>query len=155
MGYSKSKRAIRRVETYLQQLVAAESKIDFPGEDTAKLAYYIREGITASRAFTSEGEPYISYARLNAKFVVRVKGSVVSCEPRDEVNIPAGLGHVSIPDVSDTLGIIGATIKHKASLIIFPDATIHSVDMTRLTSWGEKNGYLVIADDERVVLEKT
>jgi len=155
VGYSKSKKAIRRVELYLQQLVIAEGKIEFPSDDPATLSYRIREGSTASKGYVSEGEPYLGYAKIVSRFRIHTRTGFVSCELRDELSQPEGLGYVSIPDVSDTLGVIGATIKHRAPLLLFPDANIHTVVYDKLVLWGEKQGYRIDADEESVRVERT
>ncbi len=101
----------------------------------------------------NEGEPYRDYAKIVSRFLIRAKPHVVSCELRDQLAQPTGLGYISIPDVSDTLGIIGATIKHKAPALLFPDANKHTIELGRLIAWAEKNGYRVDADDEIVRME--
>lgn len=158
MGYSKSKRVIRRVETYLQQMVDARGQIEFPADDAARFAYELREGINASRHFAATGEePFISYAKLHPKYVIRTKGTRVICEPRDVIlSVKAQtLGQVSIPDVVDPLGIIGAAIMHKAPIMIFPDASDETIiDKSKLQTWCEKNSYELIVADNHVTLTR-
>lgn len=162
MGYSKSKRAIRRVEPYLEQMVAAEGEISFPAEEPSDFAYRLREGIKASTHFALDErkqpiEPYADYAGLSAKYLIRVKGPLVVCEPRDVVPIArlrSSLAQVSIPDVSETLGIIGAAITHKAPSMVFPQANAQTVKADRLFVWAQANGYFLVVGDNHVTLTK-
>lgn len=162
MGYSKSKRAIKKVQPYLEQMVAADGKIEFPVDDASDFAYSLREGIRASVHFALDNEnnpqePYASFSRLASKFIIRTKGSTVICEPRDIVPIVRlreSMGIMSIPDVVETLGIIGAAIQHKANQIVFPDASSATVDPIPLYNWAKDHEYYVIISDEHVTLTK-
>lgn len=162
MGYSKSKRAIRKVESYLQQMVSAVGEIQFADDNPSELAYRIREGYNAARNFALADnqqpvEPYASYQALGAKFIIRVKGNAVICEPRDMLpsfRPKESLGQVNIPDVVDTLGVLGAAIMHKAPLMVFPDATSETVDPSRINTWAKSNGYFLVVSDSHVTLTK-
>lgn len=161
MGYSKSKRAIRRVEAYLAQMVKSEAEIQFPAEEPSDFAFKLREGIKASRHFAVEDnhpvEPYASYSRLMTKFIIRVKGPMVICEPRDVVplvKLRQTLGQVSIAEVKDTLGIIGAAITHKAPIMVFPNANKDTVEADRLNFWATNNDYYLVIAENHVTLTK-
>lgn len=162
MGYSKSKRAVRKVEPYLVQMVDAQGEIQFPAEEPSDFAYRLREGISASKEHALDQnknpiEPFARYASLQAKYLIRVKGSMVVCEPRDIVPVArlrATLGHVNIPDVHDTLGIIGAAITHKAPVMIFPDYKSDIVDPRRIHAWAQSNGYFLVLSDAHLTLTK-
>jgi hypothetical protein len=157
MGYSVSKRAVRRVEIYLTQMVVGEGKLNFPTEDASKTAYYIRQGVTSAKNFISEGEPYVSYARLSGKYIVRSLSDMVVCEPRDglpNADASTTFGRVSIPDITDVLGIIGAAIKHKAPSMIFPDARLSDEECLKLRAWSDLHEYGVIITEAHVTLVK-
>lgn len=153
---------MRKVEPYLQQMVQAEGEIQFPAEEPGDFAYKLREGIEASKHHALDHlkrpiEPFISYAGLKSKYLIRVKGPLVICEPRDLVPIArlkTALGQVAIPEVIDTLGIIGAAITHKAPILVFPDAKEASVDCNRLSFWASQNGYYLVVGDNHVTLTK-
>lgn len=162
MGYSKSKRAIKRVEPYLQQMVAADGGVEFPVNDPLAFSYQLRDGIKAAKEFAydalqKEVEPYCSYARLNTKFIIRVRGTVIVCELRDVVpvvKLRESMGTMSIPDVEDTLGVIGAAIKHKAPEMVFPSANKDTVAAVMLFKWASSNGYFLVIADNHVTLTK-
>lgn len=158
MGYAKrSKRPIKRVEDILKQMVKAEGEIRFKVEDAEETAYRIREAFAASKHFASHGEPYVSYANLKAKFVIRSNGNIVTCEPRDYVpsmQVRNELATVTIPGVKDVLGIIGAAIAHKSPRMLFPDAVLSFSDLERLAVWGEKNHYKLNSTEAGITLTR-
>lgn len=162
MGYSKSKRAVRKVEPYLVQMVDAQGEIQFPAEEPSDFAYRLREGIYAAKENALDQQknpvqPFAQYASLNAKYLIRVKGPMVVCEPRDIVPIArlrVTLGHVNIPEVHDTLGIIGAAITHKAPVMIFPDAKSELIEPRKVYTWAQTNGYFLVLSDAHLTLTK-
>lgn len=162
MVYSRSKKSIKKVELYLQQLVASDKDIDFPTEDPLKFAYKLREGINASRFFALDpdgnvNESYAAYSRLNSKYIIRIEGQIVKCELRDVVpvvKLRESMSTMSIPEVSETLGIIGAAIQHKVPELIFPDASEDTVDPLAIYNWAQHNGYFLIVAESHVTLTK-
>lgn len=153
MGYSKSKKAVRRVTNYLEQMVRAETNIEFASNEPVKLAYYIRDGIKAARNFPE----VINYARLSSKYVIKSGPGKVICELRDVLELTKNniRSQVSIPDVVDAIGIIGAAITHKADEMIFPDASMDTVpNIIPLKKWAEKNDYNLIIALDHITLEK-
>lgn len=160
MGYSTSIRAIKRVENILDKLVKASSNVNIPtpeGIPSSKLAYYIREGINASqtRSVDINGQskqPFADYAQLNAKYLFRAHDREVFCELRGYVPpLVETLAEMNIPDVSDTLGILGACLRHKAPTMRFTDATPESVDLNKIHMWAQKAGYHIIAGQDITV----
>jgi hypothetical protein len=162
VGYTKSKRAIKHVEIYLQQLVVAKGSVEFPVDDASKFAYYLREAFKVAKLFAKDEagnlvQPFADYAALHARFIVRVKGNTVVCEPRDDVTIPTlreQFTQINIPDVKDTLGIIGAAIKHKASTMVFPHASKETIDAGRVFHWASNNEYFLVVSENHVTLTK-
>lgn len=153
MAYSKSKKAVRRVQNYLEQMVKAETNIEFPASEPSKLAYYIRDGIKAARNFPE----VIAYARLSSKYIIKSGPGKVICELRDVLELTRNniRSQVSIPDIVDALGIIGAAITHKADVMIFPDASLDAIpNITPLEKWAEKNDYKLIIGLGHITLEK-
>lgn len=159
MGYAKSsKRPIKRVEELLKQMVNANgSEIRFKVQDAEETAYRLREAFASARFFATHGEPYISYANLKAKYVVRSNGNIVTCEPREYVpsmQVKKEMATVTIPGVKDTLGIIGAAITHKAPCMVFSDASESTVNEKVLENWTEQNAYSYDIADNHVTLTK-
>lgn len=153
MGYSKSKKSIRRVQHYLDQMVIAEGNVEFASAEPTRLIYYIRDGIKAAQHFSEAS----NYARLSAKFVIKAGPGKVICELRDVLPLMRHQmkSEVSIPDVVDPLGIIGAAIKHHADIMIFPDASHDTIlDKTPIQNWADKNGYQLIMAIDHITLEK-
>lgn len=150
--YSKSKRAVRKVQLYLDQMVAAEMNITFPDNDPTRLAYRIRDGIKAARSFPDSER----YAKLSTKFIIRVQSGGVKCELRDDLSDMKSTMHnvISIEGVSDTLGIIGAAIKHKADVLNFPDARYSNLNLTPIENWASNNGYAIQKTEDHVSLIK-
>lgn len=157
MGYQRSKRAIRKVEPYLQKMVESKDSIRFPTLDGPRFAYYLREAIHVSKQFAAlaEDQPFASYAALSDKFIIRVKGNEVVCEKRD-IAIPLATSpeqiEVSLPGCIDTLEVIGAAAHHMTGKMIFPDANEDTVDSEALERWGEMKGYEVVIADNHVTL---
>lgn len=152
MVYSKSKRAVRRVQLYLDQLVAAEMNITFPDNDPSRLAYRIRDGIKAARLFPDTDR----YAKLASKFIIRIQSGGVKCELRDSLEDMKSEMHnvISINDVNDPLGIIGAAIKHKADILHFPDARYSSLNLAPIQNWANNNGYEIQKTEDHISLIK-
>jgi len=150
MSYSQGKKAFKRVEQFLTQMLATGGRIEFVTKDSGRLAYHIREGIHAAKYFPELS----SYATLSGKFIVKANGGVVTCEPRTIVPVVAPtMGYLSIPDVRDALGILGACIKHKFPMMVFPDAD-PDLDVTMLERWANGNGYKVIVTDIHITVER-
>src|SRR5678815_4288252 len=104
MAYSKHKNAIRRVQSFLDQMVAANNKIEFLSDDPRRLSHILFEGINTSKHFASD-EPYASYSKLGAKFKIRLKKDHVLCEPR-EVSLltkTQALAQVTLPRLQTDL----------------------------------------------------
>jgi hypothetical protein len=153
MGYSKSKNAIKRVEEYLKQLVENESQQEFSSADSHALSHLIFEGIQASKEYAKEGSPYLEYSGLGAKFKIQTKPDRVICQPRNAsiLTRSSSLASVTIPGVSDPVGIIGAAIKHKSPIMIFPD---HNGSMPLIYNWASKHDYFLVRTKEGLVITK-
>lgn len=159
MGYSSSIRTVKRVEIYLQQMLNSTENIEFPVEDASKFAYQLRDGIRTAKKLSVDKhgmpvEPFATYQRLSAKYIVRTRNNRVVCELRDVVPTVQLLGKLNLPGIVDTLTIIGAAIKHKAPVMVFPDASSKTVDETRLKLWAVDHGYDTVVSDNHVTLER-
>jgi len=142
VGYSKSIRAVKKVQPLLEQLVLADGKIEWSSENPHADAYALREGIksAALRAIHNDkpNEPYYSFARLNSKFIFRTAPGKIIAEPRDFVPILAlREAHSSM------VAIVGAAITHNAYKMYFPDASI-DCDLEAVYSWAKQNEYYLV-----------
>jgi hypothetical protein len=160
MGYSTSVRAVHRVKNHLDEMLRSETQLEWADENPAKLAYRLNDAFHAARhnAFNREKqpiEPYVSYARLPAKFIIRIGNGKVIAEPRDIMpldTIRAGLARMVLHELSDVLEVVGAAIKHKAPEMFFPDADLTSEELPQLYAWASKNSYFIIPSDDGVLL---
>lgn len=161
MGYSKSPRAVKRVQNYLDEMLRSESFIEWAHEDPHKLAYWINDGLAAARANAIDRdrrpvEPFASYSRLKAKYIIKIKAGKVVAEPRDIVPLEimrSGMGRMIIRDVSDALEILGAVMTHNAPDMFFPDGQESAIP--QLYAWGSRNGYFIIPSDDGITLTQT
>lgn len=162
MGYSKSPRAVQRVKNYLDEMLRSEIKLEWVHENPSKLAYWINDGLHAARvnAFTRDKqpvEPYVSYSRLKAKYIIRVDSGMVIAEPRDIVpmeTVRAGMSRMTIGGLGDVLEIVGAAIQHGAPVMFFPDVD-DDVNLPQLYAWASRNDYFIIPSDDGLTLTQT
>jgi hypothetical protein len=161
MGYSKSPRAVFKVRNHLNEMVQSETKLEWADENPTKLAYRINDGFAAAKhlAFDREGkpvEPFATYARLKAKFIIKIEGKKVIAEPRDIMpldTIRAGMARMVLHDLSDVLEVVGAALMHKAPEMFFPDADDFTPEeLSQLYAWASKNEYFIIPSDDGVTL---
>jgi hypothetical protein len=160
MGYSTSPRAVQRVKNHLDEMLNSDTKLEWADENPSKLAYRINDAFHAARhlAFNRDKkpvEPYVTYARLKAKFIIRVDAGKVIAEPRDIMpldTVRAGMARMVLHDVSDVLEVVGAAITHKAPEMFFPDADLTNEELPQLYAWASKNSYFVIPSDDGVLL---
>jgi hypothetical protein len=162
MGYSHSTRAVQRVKNHLDEMLRSDKKLEWADPDPTRLAYRINDGIAAARhnAFDRDKrpiEPYVTYARLKAKFIIKIEGTKVVAEPRDVMPLEivrAGMGKMVVNEVQDVLEVVGAAIMHKAPEMFFPDADAldEREDLPQLYAWASKNGYYIIPSEDGVTL---
>lgn len=163
MGYSKSIRAFNRVKKYLDEMVEKQEVLSWPAEDSAKLAYYIREGIKVAKLRAADNEypnreqfkPYIS---LSAKFVVRDKGKQVVAEPRElvpTISASEALKKIVLEDVIEPLEVVGAVIKHKSDIMFFPEADLDSNSLEKIYGWTSRHDYFIVVSDVGITLTRT
>ncbi len=158
MGYSKSPKAILRVKSHLDMLVASTKRVTFTSNDPAELAYRIQNGMFAAKyqvEHEKKGEPFITYAKLKSKYIIKIGNGVVVAEPRDiELSLAeaAGMERMVLPQVTETLAVIGAAIQHQASEMYFPDAGEEIVP--QLYAWASSNKYYIIPSDDGITLTR-
>jgi hypothetical protein len=154
MGYSKSIRAVKRVQPILEQLVEASTKIEWGSDNPAQDAYYIREGIHASAHRAMIGgkpnEPYYSFARLHSKFILKTGAGKVIAELRDAVPVLAlkeSHSVMTLPELKDEMAVVGAAITHQAQKMHFPDVDPAEADLEAIYNWASQNDYYLVAGE--------
>lgn len=160
MGYSNSPRAVQKVRKYLDEMLKEDAQIEWLDSNPAKLAYRINDGLHAAKVNAVDRdkrpvEPYASYSRLKAKFIIRVGEGRVIAEPRDVVplqTVRAGMSRVTLHELSDVMELVGAAVKHKAPEMFFPDADPEQVNLSQLYAWASRNGYFIIPSDDGITL---
>jgi len=157
MPYARSKKAIQRVEHILRELLTATDDVVYQSLEPAKLAYQLHEGLKSAAVYPE----YQAYADLRAKFVIRLKPGRVLLEFRGRPLVALKvvreqLSKMTVPEVADALGIVGAALTHKASEMVFPDAILNDDALATLHRWTSENGYHIINNYDRgVTLTKT
>jgi len=117
------------------------------------LAYQLREGINAAKSFSVVDPAFKEYAKLLARFVMRVRAGKVVAEPRDALPNPvATLARMQIDDAKTLYEVIGAAIKHKAHEMHFPNARLDNGELDKLWLWAESTDYAIIRSDEGLTL---
>lgn len=151
MAYSQSIAAVKRVEKLLLILLATESEEDvlFASKHPNKLAYQIHEALMICDKF----EEYKKFSILRDKYRIKVKANRVLAERKvKEVlavrvdNRP--LQRMTLDNIDDLLGIVGAATVHKASEIYFPDAQLGDNDLIPLYNWAKSNNYFIINHED-------
>ncbi len=117
------------------------------------MAYQLREGINAAKSFSVVDPAFKEYAKLLARFVMRVRAGKVVAEPRDALPNPvATLARMQIDDAKTLYEVIGAAIKHKAHEMHFPNARLDNGELDKLWLWAESTDYAIIRSDEGLTL---
>lgn len=120
MGYTKNPNAINKVEKFLIMMVNANENLEWETTDPSKLAYYLREGISASGTLNgkliSEDEQLKNFSELKSKFIIKVKANKVIAQLRTEspsaVMSVKKLRSVYLPNVSTLTEVVGAVAKY-------------------------------------------
>lgn len=165
MGYSKSLRALTRVQNFLKEMIEeqGERRLVWFHDDPSKLSFWIREGIKVAQqhAFDKNKkpvEPYISYARLLMKYKIRIGRNQVIAEPREVTPLDTVRESLNnkmvLPGIEDEYGLVGAAITHGADEMFFPDATEETCNLVALHNWTSKNGYSIIPSEEGITLTR-
>lgn len=161
MGYTITKNAVLRVQKYLEALTASNETIEWVTETPAKLAHRIHEGIAASIEYHREGEPYVSFARLRQKFVIRQKRDRVVAEWREEllhshVEFTSNRIHHEMSGVgASASSIISEIIKtNRPYKITVSGASPSEIWLESLYRWTSKNDYFIVAGDENLIVTK-
>ncbi len=119
MGYSKNPTTIEKVEKFLTLMVEANESLEWETPNPDRLAYYIREGISAAGAIyknETENDKLKEFSILNAKFIIKIKGNYVIAALRNETPFAVmgvkRLKSVYLPNVITLTEIVGAVAKY-------------------------------------------
>lgn len=119
MSYSKTSRAVIRVQQVLDDLLFVDGPREWPSKDAHRLAYHIREALSASQRLPE----FRKYAPLKEKFIIRAKNGAVLAEPRVRAvyeGMEFAIGKIKLDDVTTVEEVVGAITKHKIEEIHFP-----------------------------------
>jgi hypothetical protein len=158
MGYTVSSRAITRVFNQLQQMVKAETNLEWVTDNPREFAYRLREAISVAqdRAKKGDGEPYESFGRLKAKYLFRERNGKVIAELRDvipQMNLKSDFAVMTEVNASDAMSIVGVMIKNRGKVIAFPAFEGEESELVLVRNWAAKNDYNVIVHDSVLKLE--
>lgn len=152
MSYSKSPNAVARVRPYLEELIDAQSDVEWEPTQvgSARLAYLIREGIHAARHLGLS-----DFASLTEKFIIRDRGNHVVAEIRNKLPseiLSRSLAKITLREVQGLGAVVGAAITHKGKKEwYFPDAALNRSEMEQLYAWTSKNEIHIIKHDEKSI----
>lgn len=158
MGYSTTKNAIDKVSNHLAEMMATDEEIVWLTEEPDRLRYLIFQALKSADEFSSEGEPYVSIAKLRYKFKIRTAGRKVIAEPRRVSPLEAIRAQVQskvvVRDVYDTPGIIAAINLYKAAEIVFLGASDQDQNLEGLYEVAKKHGYYMIPATTHITFSK-
>lgn len=147
MSYSRNKNALKRVQKILDDMLKAPEGEDiaFISTNPLKLSYQLHEAFDVADTYPE----FANYRPLKKLFKVRVRFDRVVCERKGKpvdakAILEQQLSKMTIDNVADILGIIGAATKHKATEMYFPKAILTDDDLSKLYKWTSISGYYII-----------
>ncbi len=121
MSYTRTPRAVTRVQQILEDLLRVDGAREWLARDSGKLAYQVREAFAAAERIPE----FRRFAILRERFVIRSRDGKVIAEPRVkspfEAPVATVFGKVSLEGISTAQQAIGAVIKHNIEEIHLPD----------------------------------
>lgn len=166
MGYSKNPLSIERMEKFLDLMLDSDSTLEWETPDPNKLAYYVREAISAAEKIWIDEPGNLKmqgYASLKAKFIIRIRGNKVIAEPRNALPMAVSqvkkLKTVYLPEITTLSEIVGAVARYivgegKEQLKI-PNYDLTEDDIQKLALYLRGKSLTVnIIDNELVIGEE-
>lgn len=165
MGYSNKLSAITRVEEFLTLMVnAVDESLEWQTVDPSQLAYYIREGISASVFIYKNGtddERLKEFSQLKSKFIIKIKGNKVIAALRNEMPFAVmsvkRIKSVYLPNVTTLTQIVGAVAKYileeNKEQITIPNSSLNQDEFDKLESYlNSKSLIIEVGENELVIL---
>ena len=165
MGYSKNPTAIDKVEKFLTLMVNADESLEWETPSPDRLAYYIREGIFASKAMCrgeSESDKLKAFASLKSKFVLKIKVGSVLAELRNEVPFAImgvkRMKSVYLPNIATLTEIVGAIAKYiieeEKEQITIPSPNLNEAEFSKLEAYLTAKKLEIKVDGSELVISK-
>lgn len=141
MPYNTSKRAVRRMMSYLQTLRENQgTDVTFTSQDPANLAYRIREALAGVEKHSGD---FGAFLGLKDFFEFSVRPKVVYCrwigERPAEEGIPRtdALTSMTISEATSLTHVVGAAMKFRdnADELFFPNAVLDDLEKEKLFRW--------------------
>ena len=157
MAYNTSKASVRRIKRHIDDMIVAARTITWPAKEPRKFAYHIREAIFAARHHPE----YEKYAALRVDYKIYSHRGYVEARyqgtPIDEVVTVTAPERMTITEITDAPGIVGAAIKFepRTDEIYFPNAVLNDDEKLSVWRWGRMEGWALIdQEDEGVTLTR-
>ncbi len=165
MGYSKNPTAIDKVEKFLSMMVKENENLEWETTSPDRLAYYIREGISAAGFLyrkEPENEKLGEFSRLNAKFIIKIKGNHVIASLRNEVPIAVmsvkKLKSVYLPNITTLTEVVGAIAKYiveeRKEQITIPNSNLSEDEFGKLEAYLKSKELKIEVDGNELVIGK-
>jgi hypothetical protein len=152
--YNISKRAVQRMSAYLEAMYAGQRTMTWPSKEPEKLARRIREAMTA----VQHHPQYERYIPLKILYVLHARSGFVEAEwvgteegvAQGVAAIPTIVQPLTLPDIYDLEGIVGAAIAYAAETdeLTFPEAIISEEDKNTLYLWTIADGLWKFIDQD-------
>ena len=165
MGYSNNLSAVTRVEKFLSLMVnAVDESLEWQTVDPNKLAYYIREGISASSFIyknETDDEKLKEFSQLKSKFIIKIKENRVIAVLRSEMPVAVmsvkRIKSVYLPNVTTLTQVVGAVAKYiieeNKEQITIPNTNLSNEESVKLERYlSSKNLKVEVGENELVIL---
>jgi len=165
MGYTKNPTAIDKVEKFLALMVGANENLEWETTEPNKLAYYIREGISASCTLYGkqpEDERLKEFSGLKSKFIIKIKENHVIAALRNEIPLAVmsvkRLKVIHLPNVISLTEVVGAIAKYiieeEKEQIKIPNSNLTETEFKSLRSYLEAKELEIEVDGNELVISK-
>ena len=165
MGYSKNPTAIDKVEKFLSMMVEENENLEWETANPDRLAYYIREGIAAAGFLyrkEPENEKLGEFSRLNAKFIIKIKGNHVIASLRNEVPIAVmsvkKLKSVYLPSITTLTEVVGAIAKYiveeRKEQITIPNSNLSEDEFGKLEAYLKSKELKIEVDGNELAISR-
>ena len=165
MGYSKNPSVIEKVEKFLTLMVNANESLEWETPNPDRLAYYIREGISASSVLYKsepENDKLKEFATLKSKFIIKIKGNFVLAELRSETPFAVmgvkRLKSVYLPNVTTLTEIVGAVAKYiieeSKEQIRIPNSDLLEDEFRKLETYLKSKELKIEVDGSELTISK-